>query len=269
MVLDVPTGGGRRWVELARAREQQGWDAVGVPDTLWTPAPFAALAAAGAVTSTLRLRSWVLAAPLRTPAATVREVRALQELTDGRYELGIGTGRPDAAGEAATLGAVWPAAQADRARHLADVVARVRSDVSPRPTVAITASGPRMTATAIRLLTGPDATAEDRLALALAPDTDDAALAERVRQVRESAPGVRMTYQLCAIGDRVPDWLARNPAWSAASLADRGAVGALPGDPELAADVLGRWPDRYGIDEVVVPAELADAAEPVLRRLRG
>jgi hypothetical protein len=43
-----------------------------VPNTLWTPSPFPVLAAAAGVTSALRVRTWVIAAPLRSSAAVVR-----------------------------------------------------------------------------------------------------------------------------------------------------------------------------------------------------
>ena len=103
----TPTGTGRNGSKQVRDVEQQGWTSLLIPDTLWTPSPFPALAAAAAVTTTLRLRTWVLAAPLRSPAAVVREASALQLLSDGRFELGIGTGRPDAEREAGLLGVPW------------------------------------------------------------------------------------------------------------------------------------------------------------------
>ncbi|NUS44097.1 MAG: LLM class flavin-dependent oxidoreductase [Mycobacteriaceae bacterium] len=83
---------GSEWVGAVQDAQRQGYDTLLLPDTLTTPSPFPALAAAAAVTTTLRLRPNVLAAPLRSPAATAREVAALQLLSDGRFELGIGAG---------------------------------------------------------------------------------------------------------------------------------------------------------------------------------
>ena len=65
-------GTGKDWADQIRAAEQQGWTSVLVPDTLWTVSPFPALAAAAAVTTDIRLRTWVLAAPLRSPAVVAR-----------------------------------------------------------------------------------------------------------------------------------------------------------------------------------------------------
>jgi len=101
----------RGWADRARSIEQQGWTSLLVPDTRWTPSPFPALAVAAAVTSVLRVRTWVIAAPLRSPAAVVRESSALQMLSDGRFDLGIGSGRPDAERDAARLGVPWGTGQ--------------------------------------------------------------------------------------------------------------------------------------------------------------
>ena len=101
-LVAVPGESGRGWADHARAIEQQVWSSLLVPDTLWTASPFPALAVAAGV-SALRVRTWVIAAPLRSPVAVVRESSALQMLSDGRFELGIGSGRPDAERDAARL----------------------------------------------------------------------------------------------------------------------------------------------------------------------
>src|SRR3954447_1954542 len=133
-----PTQGA--WVEQVRMLEDLGYAGVLVPDTLWTASPFPALAAAAVAAPRIRLRTWVLASPMRSPAAVVREAKALQQLSDGRFELGIGTGRPDAATEAARLGMPWGRA-ADRVAQLESVVTAVREQVAPRPAVVMAASG--------------------------------------------------------------------------------------------------------------------------------
>lgn len=84
----------REWSETARRLESSGVSTLLVPDTTGTPSPFIALAAAAAVTTELRVGTWVLAAPFRTPAAVVRETAALQWISAGRFELGIGAGLP-------------------------------------------------------------------------------------------------------------------------------------------------------------------------------
>jgi alkanesulfonate monooxygenase SsuD/methylene tetrahydromethanopterin reductase-like flavin-dependent oxidoreductase (luciferase family) len=264
-LIAVPHGRGREWTASAASWEDAGWDTLLVPDNMRVASPFPALASAAAVTTRLRVRPWVLAAPLRSTAATVREVQELQDLSDGRFDLGLGTGRPDAAGEAAALGMPWPDG-AGRRRAVEDVVHAVRDRVRPAPPVAITASGPAMIRTAVGLLTGPD----DRLGLAAPPTADADALQALVGTVRsEGLPGdLHLTYQLSGIGSRVPMFLARMTGLDAAALRSAGAVGLLPEDPDEAADELRRWPERFGVDEVVVSEDLLDGFAPVLARLR-
>ena len=156
-----PGRSGRDWANQARTTEGQGFTSLLMPDTLWTPSPFPTLAAAAAVTSTLRLRTWVIAAPLRSPAVVVRESSALQLLSDGRFELGIGTGRPDAEREAELLGVPWGTA-GDRIAQVEQDHPAVREQVSPVPQIVVTAAGPRMIAAAGR--------SADRVAPGPAPD---------------------------------------------------------------------------------------------------
>src|SRR6476469_3869661 len=125
-VVATPGPTQRSWVEQVRMLEDLGYAAVLVPDTLWTVSPFPALAAAAVAAPRIRLRTWVLAAPMRSPAAVVREAKALQQLSDGRFELGIGTGRPGAEDEAARLGMPWGSAP-ERIAQLETVVTAVRT----------------------------------------------------------------------------------------------------------------------------------------------
>jgi alkanesulfonate monooxygenase SsuD/methylene tetrahydromethanopterin reductase-like flavin-dependent oxidoreductase (luciferase family) len=259
-VVSVPTAGGRAWLDQVQAAEQQGWTSLLVPDTLWTPSVFPTLAAAAAVTSNLRLRSWVLAAPLRSPAAVVREVSALQVLSGGRFELGIGTGRPDAEREADLLGVPW-GTPAERIGQVLDVVAAVREKVTPAPTVAVTASGPRMLATAARIA--------DRIGLALPPTAGENDLRAAVDRVRSSRQGpIGLTLQLSGIAGKLPTWLARI-GLDPAAMTQSGAIGMLTGDAGAMTDTLQRWRSEFGIDEILVPGELADEFAPVISRMTG
>jgi alkanesulfonate monooxygenase SsuD/methylene tetrahydromethanopterin reductase-like flavin-dependent oxidoreductase (luciferase family) len=251
----TPTGSGRAWTEQARSAEQQGWTSVLVPDTLWTPSTFPTLAAAAAVTTTLRLRTWVLAAPLRSPAAVVRESSALQVLSDGRFELGIGTGRPDAEREAGLLGVPWGSA-ADRIRQVEQVVAAVREQVHPVPRIVVTAAGPRMLAAAAR--------SADRIGLALPPNATDQDLATSADRVRALASGpIGLSQQLSGLSGRLPAWLTSG-GLDPQALADAGATGMLVGDAAAMAETLRRRAETVGVSEFIVPGELADDFAPVI-----
>jgi alkanesulfonate monooxygenase SsuD/methylene tetrahydromethanopterin reductase-like flavin-dependent oxidoreductase (luciferase family) len=264
-VVSVPGPDARGWLDSVRRLEQEGWDALLVPDTMWTPSPFPALAAAAAVTSRLRLRTWVLAAPMRSAAAVVREASALQQLSGGRFELGIGPGRPDAEGEAARLGVSWGSA-ADRIGQVEHVADAVRRGVQPAPPIVVTAAGDRMLAAAGRVA--------DRIGLAAPPQAtaeDLAAMAARAGDaVARGGAGrrVSLTQQVLGIHGRLPQWLARS-GLDAAALSAAGAVGMLAGSPQQMVRSILERRDRLGIDEVVVPAEMADDFLPVLEGLSG
>jgi hypothetical protein len=117
---------------------------------------------------------------------------------------------------------------------------------------------------AVDLVTG----AEDRIALAVGPLATAEELAQAAERVHAFAGRrVRLSHQVTGIGDLVPAWLARG-GLGAALQSERGAAGWFPADdPDAVASALAQRADELGIDEVVVPAELADAFAPVLPRL--
>src|SRR5256885_3514092 len=82
------------WVRTARQAEDRGFSTLTVADHLVDGciAPFAALGVAAAVTSVLRIGTLVLNNDLRHPVVVAREVLALDSLSGGRAELGIGAG---------------------------------------------------------------------------------------------------------------------------------------------------------------------------------
>ena len=242
------------WVEQVRMLEDLGYAAVLVPDTLWTVSPIPALAAAAVAAPRIRLRTWVLASPMRSPAAVVREASALQRLSDGRFELGIGTGRADAAHEAARLGVPWRSAS-ERVVQLEAVVTAVREQVQPRPTIVMAASGAKSLAVAGRVA--------DRVAVALGPQSTRADLEAGAAGVRESAPEVSLSLQAFGIGDRVPEYLVRQ-GFSGGDLRDAGSIVMLPGDPAAIAEQAREHAETLGVDEVVVPSEFMREVAPAI-----
>src|SRR5436305_13287976 len=65
------------WTTLVRRIEDAGFATLLNPDAFAVNAPFVSLAAAAAVTTNLRLGTFVLAAPLRTPAGIAWEAASL------------------------------------------------------------------------------------------------------------------------------------------------------------------------------------------------
>lgn len=100
---DTATG----WLDLARRAEEIGFESLYVPDHPGScAAPFVALAAAAAVTSRLRLGSYVSNAGVREPLLLASDVATLDVVSGGRAVLGLGAGHTPAEWEA--VGRVRP-----------------------------------------------------------------------------------------------------------------------------------------------------------------
>jgi probable F420-dependent oxidoreductase len=81
------------FVDAVRAVEGLGYSAVMLSDHLvHQVAPISALSVAAAVTSTLRLGTFVFNNDLRHPVVLAQELATLDRLSDGRLEIGIGAG---------------------------------------------------------------------------------------------------------------------------------------------------------------------------------
>src|ERR1700749_2312310 len=89
LTTDLPT-----WRDRVRRIADSGYSTLLMPDVpQWQPAPGPTLALAAALAD-LRVGTWVYASPLRPAWSTAWEAHSLSVLTDGRFEMGIGTGRP-------------------------------------------------------------------------------------------------------------------------------------------------------------------------------
>ena len=123
------------FVSLVARAEDLGYDVFAAPDHLGAMAPFSALVVAGAVSSRLRLRTYVLDVGFWNPALLAREVATADLLTGGRVELGLGAGHMRS--EHDDAGLAWPT-HPERVQALTDTVVEVRRrladpDHRPRP----------------------------------------------------------------------------------------------------------------------------------------
>src|SRR5690242_7715744 len=81
------------WIALAQRAEELGYSSLLVADILGAPlATISALAVAATATTRLRVGSFVFVNDYRHPALLAREIATLDQLTDGRVELGMGLG---------------------------------------------------------------------------------------------------------------------------------------------------------------------------------
>lgn len=252
------------WRDQARRVESLGYATLLLPDTLFTPSPFVALAQAAAVTSTLRVGSWVLAAPLRTPGAVVREAATLHELSEGRFELGLGAGRPGGERDASPLGVSWgsPGERVDRVEQTLEAVRERLGDAVP---VVLAGAGRRMLALAGRYAAS--------LALPVPPLATLAEVADLATRARaavgDRGDRLELGLQLVGVGDSVSPYIARQHQVSGSDLRDRGAVGWLPDDPGSATEALQRLREATGVGYLTVPVELAGTLAPVVAHLTG
>ena len=98
----------RAWLDLAKRAEDSGFDALYVGDHPGvTASPFAALAAAASVTTTLKVGTYVLNAGVRDPLAIASDAATVDVLSGGRFVLGLGAGHTPA--EWTMTGRVFPA----------------------------------------------------------------------------------------------------------------------------------------------------------------
>jgi probable F420-dependent oxidoreductase len=256
----APTG--KDLVDTALRVEQLGYSTMVVADGLWLPSPFGMLNAAAVATSTLRLGTHVLSAPLRPAAAIAQETETIDALSDHRFELGLGTGHDGTRADADLLGVPFGTLTERRAR-IADIVAAVRSRFAARdremPRILLAGAGPRLVELAVEIA--------DTLAIPVGYEQPEEGLASRVRELRAAAGGrfddLELAINVLAVGDRSA------PAWVPPQFRDLPAhsYGRLAGEPTRIADVLRRRRDGTGISYVTIPQWHVDDFAPVVELL--
>jgi probable F420-dependent oxidoreductase len=259
-----------QWTALARRAEDLGYSTFLAPDSRETMAPIPALAAAAAVTTKLRFATHVLAAPFYTVGQVAWQAATLDLLSGGRFELGLGAGRPGADKDAARLGLSFgsPAERVGQLEALIEGVRKAFADDSypqpvqrPHPPIVIAASGRRMLALAAR--------EADTIALAVPPDTTDDGLAERAERIRESGRDPELGLSLHNVGTDVPPWMSQGLGLDVPALIAAGASSILVGTPREMADTLLRRRERTGISYIMVGQHSLDALAPVMELLDG
>src|SRR5437762_14009193 len=89
LTTDLPT-----WRDRVRRIADSGYSTLLMPDVPeWQPAPGPTLALASTLVD-IRIGTWGYASPVRPAWITAWEAHSLLLLSEGRFELGIGLGRP-------------------------------------------------------------------------------------------------------------------------------------------------------------------------------
>src|SRR5436305_958915 len=99
------TGGGSP-IEVARRAEDAGYASLLFPDHTGMVAPIPAMAAAAAVTNTIRLGTQVINVAFRPLGALAQELAAIDIVSEGRLDVGVGAGYAES--EVRSLGLPFP-----------------------------------------------------------------------------------------------------------------------------------------------------------------
>jgi probable F420-dependent oxidoreductase len=252
-------------LEKAKRAEDAGFDVLCVPDHLGAAAPFPTLTAVAMVTTRLRVSMYVLNAAFYKPALLSRDLQALDVLSDGRLEIGLGTGYVREEFEAAEL--PYPSAGA-RVDYLEHMTTYLKEHHRTAP-ILIAGNGDRVLTLAARHadiigLTGARVRAVDD------------PLAERIEFVRNAAgarfDSLELNLAITALppdGETVPD--LRMTRRYASDLSDEEILSmpsVLGGSPREIADTLSGYRDKYGITCFTVQDNHLDNFAKVIAELR-
>jgi alkanesulfonate monooxygenase SsuD/methylene tetrahydromethanopterin reductase-like flavin-dependent oxidoreductase (luciferase family) len=248
------------WRDRVRRIADSGYSTLLMPDVpQWQPAPGPTLVAAAALAN-VRVGTWVYASPLRPAWHTAWEAHSLSVLTDGRFEMGIGTGRPGIEDELRERGLpVMP--PSERLDQVRETVAALRG-----------LDGPDLHTPVVMAVRGPKAQAlgadlADTVTFALMPREDRVEITRVVRDFR-AISDVELAQHVAVIGDTVAPFMAP-PDTDPAELRAADSLAVLPDDPVAAAEEIQRRREEIGFSYFVFGADFADAFAPVVAELAG
>ncbi len=248
------------WRDQVRRIADSGYSTLLMPDVQqWQPAPGPTLAVA-ATLADLRVGTWVYASPLRTPRNLAWEAHSLSVLTEGRFEMGIGTGRPGIEDELRELGlpVVTPG---ERLSQVRDTVTSLRELDGPdlRTPVVMAVRGPKAQALAANLA--------DTVTFATFPG-DSRAEIMRLAAESRALGDLELAHHVAVVGDAVSPFMAP-PDTDPAALRAADSLLVLPRDPKAATEEILRRREEGGFSYVVIGANAADALAPVVAELTG
>lgn len=252
---DLPT-----WRECVRRIAGHGYSTVLMPDfPKLQPAPAPALAVAASVAD-VRVGTWVYAAPLRAPWLTAWEAHSLTVLTEGRFEMGIGVGRPGIEDELRERGlpVLSPGRRLDQVRETVAALRELEIGKDHTP-VTMAVSGPRAQSLAAEIA--------DTVTFAMTPYESRVAVVQRV-QGFTATRDIERSMHIPAVGNSVSPFMAP-PDTDTAALRAADSLAYLPPDPTAAADELRRRREETGISHFVFGANVADLFAPLVAELAG
>ena len=299
-VQQASASGAEEWAALARRAESLGYDLLVMPDHLGNQlSPFAALAAAAAATTRLRIGAFVFANDYRHPLMLAREAATLDVLSGGRFELGMGAGWMTS--DYRELGMTYDPAprRVDRLEEAVPLVKRLLAGETvthrgehyqmdrasagvptvqrPRPPLAIGAGGPRMLKLAAReadivgLLPGFSARGWP-----LFGQATEKATAQKVARVKEAAGDgfERLEINvwissagLAGSGNSLPSSAAAAAMRAATAVYDSPYV--LYGTLGSVREKLQRRREELGVSYYTLPSRSMESMAPLVEALAG
>lgn len=264
-VVAEPEYTGEGWRAVARRAEDLGYSTLLMPDGLHLLAPLPAAAVAAAVTTRLRVGTFVLASTVRPPRTAAWEASSLATLTGQRFEFGIGTGNPwmnRAAVEEIGVPETTPAQRLALARRTVELLRELETVPTP---VMIAAGGPRSRAMAGQLA--------DIVTLAVPPLAGRGEVGRMIADVAdaagERADRIELNMNVLVVGESVPPPIAPIVGDDLAALVEADSMLLLRGTPREMADEIQRRRDAFGFSYVTVNARYADEFAPVVELLDG
>ncbi|MFD0417261.1 LLM class F420-dependent oxidoreductase [Streptomyces sp. NPDC127108] len=276
------------WRTKCRTAEQLGYDVILVPDHLGMAAPFPAVVAAAEATERPRVGTFVLNAGFWNPTLLAREVATTDLLTDGRLELGLGTGYVRAEHDAAGLPWGSPGERVAHLRHTVETLDRHFAEAefvpkprqTPRPPLLIGGNGEKMLKLTaehadIAAFTGarsvPGHTGGKMLHLT-AEEMDERVASYRRHAAARSAPAelnllvqlVDITDDRRAKGHEVAEYIPHLSLEAALEVPI-----LLIGTVRQIADQLRAQRERYGFSYITVLEPYYETFGAVIEELRG
>ena len=237
-----------------------GFSTLLMPDVPeWQPAPGPMLALASGLAN-IRIGTWVYASPVRPAWTTAWEAHSLSVLSEGRFEMGIGLGRPGIEDQLRELGLPLVAPN-HRLAQVRETVATLRQLDGPdlHTRVAMAVRGPKAQALAAEI-----ADTVTFVGLPTEPGADFARLARDFRAHRD----VELAQHVPVVGDTVAPFMCP-PDTDPAALRAVDSLAVLPDDPGAATEEILRRREELGYSYFVFGANSAYTLAPVVAALAG
>lgn len=293
---------GKAWDDKARLVESLGYRALYLPDHFGEQlGPIAALMAAAAGTTTLRVGSLVFDNDYRHPVVLAKEVATLDLLSDGRFDFGLGAGWLASDYEQSGIGYDPPSVRIER---MAEGLAIIKGLLGggpfsfagkhykvtaaegypapvqkPHPPIVMGGGGRRMLRLAAReadIVNVNYDLREGRVNAALVRTGMAAATDEKLGWIKQAA-GRRMGKIEMSVTiffanitedrESVAAVIGRGFGADAADVLDTPHF--LIGTVDEIVESLQARRERYGISYVILPGDVAEEFAPVVQRLSG